>query len=113
VSALVQGRTSARPATASQTNPSKTKPHQIDPSKIAWFYLVLFVRIEGFQWVTANPNKKFAPCLNVSNVTRVFTSCSPLLLAPVPRRRRFPKMAFDQAQGKRYSIDSVFRKGIA
>jgi hypothetical protein len=41
-----------------QTNPSKSKPHQIKPSKIAWIYLVLFVRIGTFQWVTANPNKK-------------------------------------------------------
>jgi hypothetical protein len=25
---------------------------------LAWFYLVLFVRIGPFQWVTSNPNKK-------------------------------------------------------
>ena len=43
------------------------------PSKIAWIYLVLFVRIGTFQWVTANPNKKFffvsGPPLNVSGST--------------------------------------------
>ena len=47
-------------AESAQINPSKTKPHQIEPSKIAWFYLVLFVRIGTFQWVTANPNKKIS-----------------------------------------------------
>ena len=44
-----------------QINPNKTKPGQIKPSKIAWFNLVLFVRIGTFQWVTANPNKKSLP----------------------------------------------------
>ena len=29
------------------------------PSKIAWIFLVLFVQIGTFQWVTGNPNKKF------------------------------------------------------
>jgi hypothetical protein len=33
--------------------PSQTKPHQIKPSKNAWIYLVLFVRIWTFQWVTS------------------------------------------------------------
>jgi hypothetical protein len=40
-----------------QANPSQSKQIQIGPSEIAWIYLVLFVRIETFQWVTANPNK--------------------------------------------------------
>jgi hypothetical protein len=44
-----------------QIKPSKSKPTQIKPSKITWFYLVLFVRIGTFQWVTANPNKKSFP----------------------------------------------------
>jgi hypothetical protein len=43
-----------------QINPRQTKQGQIKPSKIAWFYLVLFVRIWTFQWVAANPNKKFS-----------------------------------------------------
>ena len=45
-------------ASHTQANPSQSKPAQINPSKIAWFYLVLFVRIGTFQWVTPNPNKK-------------------------------------------------------
>jgi hypothetical protein len=28
-----------------------------------WFYLVLFVRIVTFQWVTADPNRNFPPAL--------------------------------------------------
>ena len=45
-----------------QTKPSQTKPDQINPSKIAWFcLLVLFVRIETFQCLTANPNKNSRP----------------------------------------------------
>jgi hypothetical protein len=28
---------------------------------MAWICLVLFVRIEAFQWVMVNPNKKSAP----------------------------------------------------
>jgi hypothetical protein len=46
-----------------QIAPSKTKLNQINPSKIAWICLVLFVRIRAFQWVTANPNKKIS-CLS-------------------------------------------------
>ncbi|HKI16207.1 MAG TPA: phosphoribosyl-ATP diphosphatase, partial [Roseiarcus sp.] len=34
--------------------PSYSKPDQADPNKNAWFYLVLFVRIGTYQWVTAN-----------------------------------------------------------
>ena len=34
-------------------NPSKPSQTQVNPSKIAWFCLVLFVRIGTFQWVTA------------------------------------------------------------
>jgi hypothetical protein len=44
-----------------QINPNKTKQGQIKPSKIAWFNLVLFVRIGTFQWVIANPNKNSSP----------------------------------------------------
>jgi hypothetical protein len=39
--------------------PSKAKPGQANPNKIAWIYLVLFVRIGTYQWVTAIPNKNF------------------------------------------------------
>jgi hypothetical protein len=44
-----------------QINPNKTKQGQIKPSKIAWFNLVLFVRIGTFQWVIVNPNKNSSP----------------------------------------------------
>jgi hypothetical protein len=40
------------------SNPNKTKQNQINPSEMAWIWLVLFVRIGTFQWATANPNKK-------------------------------------------------------
>src|SRR5271165_3198928 len=48
-----------------QHGPSKTKPSQTNPNKIAWISLVLFVRIGTYQWVTAIPNKNFLlpfPC---------------------------------------------------
>jgi hypothetical protein len=51
---------------ATQTNQSKTKSNQINPSKIAWFHLVLFVRNRTFQWVTTNPNKNLSHCNTVS-----------------------------------------------
>jgi hypothetical protein len=35
------------------------KHGQIKSSERAWFYLVLFLRIWTFQWVTANPNNFF------------------------------------------------------
>ena len=50
----IDGDTRDRGSAAGQTKPNKTKRHQINPSKNAWFYLVLFVRIRTFQWVTAN-----------------------------------------------------------
>jgi hypothetical protein len=63
----------ARPG--GQTNPSKSKPDQINPSKIAWIYLVLFVRNGAFQWVTANPNKKSVLLSGLAqNVPSAFTS---------------------------------------
>jgi hypothetical protein len=40
-----------------QAWPSKSKPGQANPNKIAWISLVLFVRIGTYQWVTAIPNK--------------------------------------------------------
>ena len=43
----------------SQIGPSRTKPRQIKPSKIAWFCSVLFVRIGTFQRVTADLNGFF------------------------------------------------------
>jgi hypothetical protein len=33
--------------------------NQANPNKIAWISLDSFGRIGTFQWVTANPNKKF------------------------------------------------------
>ena len=56
-----------------QANPNKSKPHQTNPNKIAWFYLVLFVRIGIFQWVTANPNKIFLSRL--SSRPGLWTKC--------------------------------------
>jgi hypothetical protein len=76
-----------------QTNPSKTKHHQIKPSKIAWFYLVLFVRIRTFQWVTANPNKKIFPYVTLWLNGNAYS----LLASPC---RGVPKAAFDPAVGK-------------
>ena len=60
-----------------QTIPSKTKPDQTNPSKIAWFYLVLFVRIGAFQWVTANPNKNISPHVTLcpKRHTHVLSGC--------------------------------------
>ncbi len=46
---------------SAEIKPSRSKHNQINPSKMAWFYLVLFVQIGTFQWVTANPNKKSLP----------------------------------------------------
>jgi hypothetical protein len=78
------------------------------PSKIAWIYLVLFVRIGAFQWVTPNPNKKICPpatlCLKSHNPT---LSC--LLAAGKPCAAR----GFDPANEKIYSIDSDSRKDIS
>ena len=45
-------------ALGSQTNPSKSKQNQINPSKMAWICLDLFVRIGTFQWVAAEKIKK-------------------------------------------------------
>jgi hypothetical protein len=53
------GLDTTRSAMRTQIKPSKTKHGQTQPSKIAWFDLVLFVRIGAFQWVMANPNKIF------------------------------------------------------
>src|SRR5208283_5335319 len=64
-----------------QIRPSKTKPDQAKPSKIAWICLVLFVRIGAFQWVTAKKIKKFL---------------SPFSLAA----GRLARRGFDPANGK-------------
>jgi hypothetical protein len=76
-----------------QINPSKTKPSQIKPSKIAWFYLVLFVRIGTFQWVTTNPNKNFLP-------------------ASPPPEKRSARRAFVFRQSGEDSTGSGFAKEI-
>src|SRR5208282_827828 len=47
------------PAEVLAWRPNSSKPRQANPSKNAWFCLVLFVRIGTYQWVTAIPNKKF------------------------------------------------------
>ena len=74
-SASRKAAVSAGPAKSVQAKPNKTKQNQIEPSKIAWICLVLFVRIGAFQWVTANPNKKSSPMSHcVSSVTTPFLS---------------------------------------
>ena len=99
-----RGRTRRSVPSQPQINPSRSKPHQIAPSKNAWFYLVLFVQIAAFQWVTVTPNKKSFPVSHcVSNVTRLPVHCSghALLdrdLAPTNR--------------KHYSTHSGLRKEI-
>jgi hypothetical protein len=51
--------------------------------------LVLFVRIEAFEWVTANPNRKFFPAVHyVSNVSPSIPSSPPR--APASMRRSPP-----------------------
>src|SRR5271166_6801078 len=57
--------------------PNISKPDQAKPSKNAWIYLVLFVRIGTFQWVTAFPNRKFSlprPCRQAPRKARAFFS---------------------------------------
>ena len=75
-SAIAGAASRSRPR--GQANPSQSKPDQIRPSKIAWFYLVLFVRIGTFQWVTANPNKNLVPhvtlCLECHNAFSLLSS---------------------------------------
>src|ERR1700722_18600749 len=89
-----------------QTNPSKTKPDQIRPSKIAWFYLVLFVRIGTFQWVTANPNRIFLPLSHcASNVTVAFS------LPVLPRGAAAKRSSIRRTV--RYTIDFGFTQEIA
>ena len=86
-----------------QINPSKTKSDQINPSNIAWFYLVLFVRIGAFQWVTANPNKKILPVSHcISNVTSAFFSFA-------ARHARLNR-DLELVHRNHYSTCSVFRK---
>jgi hypothetical protein len=46
--------------------PSRTKPGQANPNKMAWICLVLFVRIGTFQWVAPIPNKNFFPALRLA-----------------------------------------------
>jgi hypothetical protein len=45
--------------------PNKSKQTLAAPNKTKQNSLVLFVRIVTFQWVTANPNKNFAPPLSL------------------------------------------------
>jgi hypothetical protein len=57
---------------------------------LAWFYLVIFVRIGPFQWVTSNPNKKLFGAFGVP-LTRI--GYGPLRLGKaaddqVPRGRK-------------------------
>jgi hypothetical protein len=59
--APICGRRLPRSPNRRRRTGSAAKQIQAKPSKIAWFYLVLFVRIGTFQWVTANPNKKIFP----------------------------------------------------
>jgi hypothetical protein len=66
-----------------QTEPNRTKQNQTEPSKIAWFYLVLFVGIGTFQWVTANPSKKSCPPVTLCPKSRNQA------LSVSSRRRRF------------------------
>jgi hypothetical protein len=44
----------------SEFDPKKCKESQIKPNKKAWISLFFLGRIGTFQWVTANPSKKFA-----------------------------------------------------
>src|SRR5208282_283601 len=81
------------PPPAGQMRPSKTKPDQIKPSKIAWICLVLFVRTGTFQWVAAEKIRKI-----------------PLSLLTA---RRLATRGFDPPRGQRFSTDSDFRKEIA
>src|SRR3984957_20084973 len=87
------GRSGKRTVSPIQINPSKTKPSQIKPSKIAWFYLVLFVQIGTFQWVTTNPNKNFPP-------------------ASPPPEKRSARRAFVFRQSGEDSTGSDFAKAI-
>ena len=76
-----------------QANPSKTNQDQIRPSKIAWFYLVLFVRIGAFQWVTANPNKNLScPCHTVPQMSQSHSR-------PVFPRRTAAERGFNRTKG--------------
>jgi hypothetical protein len=52
-------RSNRRPNSVRRTNQSKQ--NQINPRKKAWFSLDFFGRIQTFQRVTANPNKKIFP----------------------------------------------------
>ena len=90
-----------RTGSGGQTNPSQTKPSQIKPSKSAWFNLVLFVRIETFQWVTANPNKN-----SVSPVT-LWLNCHKPVLPSVSSAPAFPKAGFIRRL-TRYSTEFWF-----
>ena len=80
----------ARKLAGSTTRPNSSKQNQANPSKIAWIYLVLFVRFGTYQWVTAEKIKNsFSP--------------SP----PRSRTGSIPR------QGKGIARSSDFRKEIA
>jgi hypothetical protein len=71
-----------------------SKPRQANPSKNAWFCLVLFVRIGTFQWVAAEKARKSSP---------------PSLRRAASREAR----ARIWRIGKNIALTSDFRKGIA
>ena len=55
---------------APQIRPRKSKLIQINPRKIAWVSSDFFGGSGAFQWVTANPNKKFFSCHTVSQMSQ-------------------------------------------
>jgi hypothetical protein len=58
-------RAPAQPQGENRSKQNQAKPSPTKKSKQnSWFYLVLFVRIRTFQWVTANPNMKNLPAIN-------------------------------------------------
>jgi hypothetical protein len=80
-------RNDPREIAGSASRPNNSKQNQINPSKKAWIYLVLFVRIGTFQWVTAIPNKKSD---RVSGSVPIVSSAFHLSVLPAaaPRARR-------------------------
>jgi hypothetical protein len=87
---------------------------------LAWFYLVLFVRIGPFQWVTSNPNKKLFGAFGVPiagtgyGLRDILThnsdfcegnSPSAAIVSKIPAR--LGKAADDQVAGGRKSAEVV------
>ena len=83
------GQTDARTAFG---GPNQSKQNQINPRKKAWFSLDSFGRIQTFQRVTANPNKKIFPRFIV---------------------RRSLGAGLSSAALNKRALDSVIRKDIA